>query len=106
MIYNDIETYKRISNKEKRKKISKTIFATYLSPNAPLEVNVTGESIASVRTQIDKGVFEDDLFLPIQTIIRTNLSDVLSRFVKTKQFRIYEKNERLASEMLKKAGIQ
>jgi hypothetical protein len=77
-----------------------------LSDTAPLEVNVTKKSIERVKAKMEKGEYDQELFSEITETIRTNLSDVLNRFARTKEYRAYQQNEQLAEKMLQKVGIQ
>lgn len=105
MIYNDITTFKKTKAKDKKLQIAVKIYETFLGPNAMLDVNVTKGAKEKIRKNIEAKTVEDDLFDEIKSDILVNMSDTFNRFSKTPEFQTYEKNEKIAAELLKKAGM-
>lgn len=106
LIYNEITKFKKTNTIEKKHQIAVKINETFLVANAVLEVNVTNSAKEKVRKKIEQNNIDDELFDEIRADILVNMSDTFNRFSKTKEFQTYDKNEKVAADLLKEAGMQ
>src|SRR5690606_31131753 len=90
-----------------RLELTKRIYETYLKPNSPLEVNVTRSQVKAVELSISKSPdnLDEKLFNKVLEEIYVNLSDTITRFRKTPEYKNYLQNMKQVNKLMRKTGI-
>lgn len=95
-----------IQRRSKRKELAKCIYQEYLSTTATLEANVPRRYANAVLARINGDRMDDDLFDEVQTVVRLNLQDTLSRFQKTEEYKTYMSNLMMQDKYMRDAGLK
>eukprot|EP01080_Neovahlkampfia_damariscottae_P009326 gene9326-1413_t len=100
----DIMKYQKHKTQDKRLKSAYFIRGQYLLDDSPFQINIDSKTFNNVAVLIDNGLnvpLKDDLFDPILKVVHSNLSDTLSRFTATSEYKSHLLLEKRVTFVLK-----
>jgi hypothetical protein len=84
----------------------KRINDVYLSSNSITEVNITQDIVKPIQEAIEKNDITDSTCAKLKTAIKANLSDTMSRFIRTAEFQQFAATVELQHTLRKANNLE
>lgn len=89
MAYDDINHYKKIQDPDAKKLKALYIYECFIKSGGDHELNINKIQKDTIKTRVEKGVFDDNFYDEIYQQINVNMCDTFSRLCTQKKYKDY-----------------